>query len=591
MRINATPPSSGTFETFKNITEPKNNQQNFLAQPPSPIKANTISDSINISSKQNDTNKLIQAGLGITGSIAGVSALVFGKKILSAKNINEIKQEAAIGVDDSLQFIEHQYKKLIEKFPQDEAYYKQIAIDAGLKEGEEYRLFSIVGKTQLTDLLQNVNRKDFEVGKNFEGVKNLTYRINLHNHTQASDGKLSIKDFLEQAKEYADKVAAKNPNDSKPAFTVAITDHDIMDGGKEAIKIIAQDPYKYRNLRLVTGSEISLSHVDPKDVKSPLDFELLAYSVNPFNKEFGKFLETTRNNRNETAKVLLENINKKYPQLQLNWQEAEKFHPNLGKGTSNGSLWLAKDYAAFKNYLKFYVDKINTQILNTADKKLNTNEIMLKSADDFYLKMDQGLVRNNDMHKYFTEYGIEGFSPNSNPKLQSIFEQRPAKESFEFFDRKRDELLRDGSCMFNHKITVTPQDVFDAYRKSGDYGMFGVAHPGFINTNMYSDNVAAFCKQHPENTPILHLGWRLFKHLKEVGGDLFKCSEINYQSYGDTKNRAKWINFMEEIANLDDMKLLHAGGMDCHKNSLFLKHKFMTKEQAKELELFNVVGV
>ncbi|GBF23483.1 hypothetical protein tpqmel_0887, partial [Candidatus Gastranaerophilus sp. (ex Termes propinquus)] len=76
----------------------------------------------------------------------------------------------------------------------------------GLSPGEEYRLVSVVGKAQLASLLQAYDSQDFAAGDNLEGVKNHTYRVNLHNHTQVSDGALSALELLEQARRYADKV-------------------------------------------------------------------------------------------------------------------------------------------------------------------------------------------------------------------------------------------------------------------------------------------------------------------------------------------------------------------------------------------------
>lgn len=420
-----------------------------------------------------------------------------GSMVALAERPAPVKALKEAGLD----FVRTQYQRLIGKFPEDAEYYKKIASDMGLGIGEEFRLFSVVGKGQLADILQTASVQDFSLGESFSGVRNLTHRINLHNHTTASDGQLSAKEFLEAVRIYADKIAAKTPD--KP-YIIAITDHDILDGAKEAVEIIAKDPYKYRNLRLVPGSEISVSYVNSQHVRAPMNFELILYSANPFDKKFSAFLQKIRDGRNKTAQAYLEKVNARYPGLNLNWQDASAFHPNLGKGTSNGSLWLARDYAAAK-------------------------------------------LPNHD-------YG--------------------------YIDYLRDEHIRPYGNLINHNITVTPEEVFDAYRESGDFGMFGVAHPGLIGADMYNSTIADECRN-TYKQPNFHLVWKLFEHLKKSGRDLFRCSESNYQSYGNDFHRLPWIQYMNETA--EKMGLLKAGGVDCHNKDLFSKHDVIPQQVLQEL--------
>ena len=417
-------------------------------------------------------------------------------------------------LDMGLEIVKTQFKNLIQKFPGDIKYYTKMASDMGLPKGQEFRLFSVVGKEQLTSILTHASRQDFEIGHDFSGVKNLTHRINLHNHTQASDGALSVTEFLNQARKYADKVAQKNPD--KPYF-VAITDHDILDGAQEAVRVIAQNPYKYRNLRLVTGSEISVSHINPEDVKAPLDFELILYSANPFNQHFNKFLQKVRDGRNKTAKIMLDKINQEIPELKLNWQEAGEFTPNLGKGTSNGSIWLARDYAVSK------IEKFSSA--ETKDSKIR------------------------------------------------------------YVNKLKDEYLKSEKSIINPEITITPEQVFEAYAKSSDFGLLGIAHPGRLVIDpqrMCSDKIMKECENSYRN-PSFHLAWRLFNRLKILG---LRVSEANYQAY--SKQGKDWIDFMNKASKR--LGLLEAGGTDCHTKHLFTHHKSIPLPVIDELNLGDVVG-
>lgn len=417
-------------------------------------------------------------------------------------------------VKTGLEFIKGEFEKVIQKFPEDLIYYKQLAADVGLKPGEEFRLFPVVGKQHFLNILDTASPKDFALGENFSGVKNRTFCINTHNHTTASDGDLDPLEALEKSTKYADKVAQMHPG---KFYTYGVSDHDTLDGAQEMIKAIVQDPYKYKNLRLVAGSEISVSHINPEDVKAPMDFEMMLYCANPFNKHFNNSLRTLRENRIKTSQEFLTDVNIKYANINLNWEDAKQFNPNLARGTSNGSLWLARDYAEVSMKKKFGF------ITEGQKKELNT---------------------------------------------------------------LRDKYLRSEGSMINHRITVTPQQVFAEYEKSGDKGRFGFAHPGFIQAHMYSEKIANYCKN-TYREPAHHLVWVLSNRLKQDSKGLFKCSEVNYQSYGKDANRVPWINYMEEIA--DELNFSKAGGDDCHTEYLFTKHEPMSQQTIRYLDLGDVL--
>lgn len=67
-------------------------------------------------------------------------------------------------------------------------------------------------------------------------------RADLHIHTNASDGRCSVKDMVE----YAEKHTKMN--------VIAITDHDTIKGALEAQKIIKKNKYK---LEVIVGEEIT----------------------------------------------------------------------------------------------------------------------------------------------------------------------------------------------------------------------------------------------------------------------------------------------------------------------------------------------
>lgn len=154
-------------------------------------------------------------------------------------------------------------------------------------------LDSIAGPIELRKLLKEFSAEDYMTGifkkdkfpdeDAFLFIKKGKYRVNLHTHSKNSDGSMSAKDFLEMAVKYADKSRKHNKNSNKPPFTIALTDHNNIDGVKEIISIISQDPQKYKNLKFVTGCEFLFN-----DHNSPFEFpafEAVGLGFNPFDKE------------------------------------------------------------------------------------------------------------------------------------------------------------------------------------------------------------------------------------------------------------------------------------------------------------------
>jgi len=128
---------------------------------------------------------------------------------------------------------------------------------------------------ELKYILKNkLNPENFSTGKNFENVKDGTFSINLHIHTQYSDGDFSVQELLDQTAKYADYRLTKGYSDP---VIISVTDHDTLSGTKEALKIIAEDPEKYKNISFVTG--IELNSFFYKENKQRKQLEVLVYGI------------------------------------------------------------------------------------------------------------------------------------------------------------------------------------------------------------------------------------------------------------------------------------------------------------------------
>ena len=210
-------------------------------------------------------------------------------------------------------------QKRLDTFEKDIDYKKQLLKSLDISPEEHLTLRSIVGPQEFEYILKKYNNTpeiystnavvDSTGKEKLQNVIDKKFRANLHIHTIHSDGKLSVQKLLDSAVKYADKLAKKiernNIEDFEP-FTIAITDHNTTEGCKEAVRIIQNNPEKYKNLRVVLGIELSATEKEVNGYipKKPYQIHLLAQNINPFDEELNTKLERKVNAANPNYTTL-----------------------------------------------------------------------------------------------------------------------------------------------------------------------------------------------------------------------------------------------------------------------------------------------
>lgn len=194
-----------------------------------------------------------------------------------------------------------------ERFPQDAVYRKTLANALG--ETNPDKLGSIIGLEELKAILSSVSPSYFKsAGETPSGMPiNPDQRINIHLHSVASDGEMPIREGLEKAAEYASKTG-------KP-FLFGWTDHDTLDGIKEAIRIIAGDPERYKNVLFMPGIELNTKYRSnkifgaSKSTDFAIQLETIGYCVNPFDEKLNAFISRIREGNKATVNQIIAGYN------------------------------------------------------------------------------------------------------------------------------------------------------------------------------------------------------------------------------------------------------------------------------------------
>lgn len=156
-------------------------------------------------------------------------------------------------------------------------------------------------------------------------------KVDLHIHTNASDGKFTSTEIVRRAAELGLEI-------------IAITDHDTVDGIPTALDAIKS----YPKLRLIPGVELST------DVEKG-EIHILGYFVDFTDKEFQASLETMRNSRVIRAHRMVENLAKMG--VRIEWQRVQEIAGNGALGRPHiAQAMLEKGYItsiqdAFRKYI------------------------------------------------------------------------------------------------------------------------------------------------------------------------------------------------------------------------------------------------
>jgi len=184
----------------------------------------------------------------------------------------------------------------------DESYLKKLA--KGLNINDIKSLSVIMGPEELKERIKNLTLSDFDDGKTL---------ISLHSHTNASDGQLKPEDYLKNAIQFKEEYGYKE-------LILAITDHDSIDALLPALKDAQKNYKKYKNIRLVLGCELSLSYFDEK-LRRPVDFEMLHYGINPFDKKYDKFLKNAKKRKLNAFPEIFSFFENRYPSANINLED------------------------------------------------------------------------------------------------------------------------------------------------------------------------------------------------------------------------------------------------------------------------------
>ena len=420
----------------------------------------------------------------------------------------------------------------IRKF--DLSYIKTLADDMSKVLGKVIKpeqLSSVMGKEELSTTLPKIKAENYTAFKetlSSDGVDRIfnkfsiehgIFKIDLHSHTNHSDGVGKVSEILDNVVRYANKLRAKTGE----KFIFSITDHDSVNGTREALHLISQNPKRYENLRFVPGVELSFVHKTDKN--NFAISELLAHCINPYSKETFEFIESLKSKRAKMIDNMMADLVKFRPDIKFSKQELHRFFLDNPRELYKYNLhWRMYNYAQIKQRMSGLAKQWGK----------NPEEIYNEIMPQWHI------FRENKSPETFEKFMAA--------RDVDLTKTRKIDEEISLICHKYFPKTKDGEIITSSERTF--DDIIEHFSKDKN-ALLGFAHPGFIA--LHFDN--------PETA---------FNNFIQCSKGLIKTTEKYHQGYFIPIEKGqiseKYIEKVNEILN--KYKLLNIGGHDNHQKSL-----------------------
>lgn len=266
---------------------------------------------------------------------------------------------------------------------------------------------SIMTPEELRELLPSLEKNNFIATKDNQDKGIYCIDLDYQTNFSAGSGKENVFDILDNVAEYANDYYAKTGKD----FIFAITDRDCIEGIQHAIRIVGNDPEKFKHVKLLPGIKMSFAHQAPTSKIDYENSEMLIYGINPYSDNVINFVDNTLSKRKNMTLNFIKKVNTLYPEfayniIEFNKQNGIKYKRDYA--VSN-LYWRAREYAETKGdtEMKSTV-MVPEKVLLEAENILDEIHEYI-SASDSYSAIGSHIIKENsdlniDIKQIFDEY-------------------------------------------------------------------------------------------------------------------------------------------------------------------------------------------
>ncbi len=307
---------------------------------------------------------------------------------------------------------------------------KRISMDMQKVLGEKVpysNLSSIMNPSEVKKLLPKLTVQNFLSTE--ENINNGMYFIDLDYQTTHSSGNDNVYDMLDKVADYAEEYYERH----KKPFIFAITDRDSVEGIQHAVRIIGQDPDKFKHVKIIPGIKMSYTHKAPNSQQHFENSEMLIYGINPFSENLIETIDKTINSRKQMVVDFIKQVCELYPEYKyrvLEFVQQNGIRYKKAYGVSN-LYWRVREYAETKGDLSIKGIKLKPEenLRDVAEIMSDLGKVFVGSNANTGAPVGTRIIKddgevNKEIKKIFDFYAThEEKNPvNNQEKIVSVAE-------------------------------------------------------------------------------------------------------------------------------------------------------------------------
>ncbi len=269
-------------------------------------------------------------------------------------------------------------------------------------------LGSIMSPTEFKNFITSPVVKEANFKSTPSNISQGVYLADLDYATNYSNGKENIIDILDKVAKFANKYYAEK----QTPFIFAIADRDSIEGVQHAVRIIGENPEKFKNVKFVPAIKLSFAHTAPKSQIGFENSEMLVYGINPFDDKLVAFVKELTSKRKGMVLNFIREVNTMYPEFSYNILEfAEQNRLKFDSDYTVSNLyWRAREYAETKGDTAMRGKKlVPERILQDAAKTLDSLEVIHRASDQkgnprYATSIDNDSPLNKNIKEVFDRY-------------------------------------------------------------------------------------------------------------------------------------------------------------------------------------------
>ena len=289
-------------------------------------------------------------------------------------------------------------------------------------------LQSIMSPTEFKRFISNPFMKEENFKCSPHNISQNVYIADLDYATNYSNGKENIIDILDKVATFANEHFA----DTQNPFVFAIADRDSIEGVQHAVRIIGENPEKFKNVKFVPAIKLSFAHEAPKSQIGFENSEVIVYGINPFDDKLVDFVQDLTKRRKGMVLDFIREVNAMYPEFSYNIlefveQNRLKFDSDY---TVSNLYWRAREYAETKGDTALRGTRlVPEKILQDAAKTLDSLEVIHRGSDQkgnprYATSIDNDSPLNKSIKGVFDKYSTHEVGVDEiDSTAESIFEK------------------------------------------------------------------------------------------------------------------------------------------------------------------------